>query len=178
MINSINFEFLGPKWPELAGLGGFAEAFTHSDPVGAILKLRTFCEQIVEWIHHTHGLPKPYQANLVDLLNNQTFKDVVPDVVLSKLHALRIEGNLAAHGNKGDTTDALRLMREAHNVSRWIFVTFDGGSAEACPVFQVPPQGGLERVQQRREKRAILERITAQEAQMEKMLVVLEQQRQ
>lgn len=178
MISSINFEFLGPKWPELAGLGGFAEAYAYSDPVGAILKLRTFCEQVVEWIHHTHGLPKPYQANLVDLLNNQTFKDVVPDVVLSKLHALRIEGNRAAHGNKGDTTDALRLMREAHNVSRWIFVTYGGGSAEACPVFQVPPQGGLERVQQRREKRAILERITAQEAQMEKMLVDLEQQRQ
>ena len=177
IMKSINFEFLRPNWPELAGLGGFAEAYAHSDPVGAILKLRVFCEQVVEWIHHNQRLPKPYQANLVDLLNNQPFKDVVPDVVLSKLHALRMEGNRAAHGNKGDTTTAFRLMREAHNVGRWIFVNYASGNVDACSVFEEPPQGGVESVQKRREKRAILERITAQEAQMQKMLADLEQQR-
>ena len=177
IMKSINFEFLRPKWPELAGLGGFAEAYAHSDPVGAILKLRVFCEQVVEWIHHDQRLPKPYQANLVDLLNNQPFKDVVPEVVLSKLHAIRMEGNRAAHGNKGDTTTALRLMREAHNVGRWIFVNYAAGNVSECSVFDEPPQGGVESVQQRREKRAILERITAQEAQMQKMLADIEQQR-
>ena len=177
IMKSINFEFLRPNWPELAGLGGFAEAYAHSDPVGAILKLRVFCEQVVEWIHHNQRLPKSYQANLVDLLNNQPFKDVVPDVVLSKLHALRMEGNRAAHGNKGDMTTALRLMREAHNVGRWIFVNYASGNVDACSVFEEPPQGGVESVQKRREKRAILERITAQEAQMQKMLADLEQQR-
>lgn len=176
-MKSINFEFLRPKWPELAGLGGFAEAYAHSDPVGAILKLRVFCEQVVDWIHHDQRLPKPYQANLVDLLNNQPFKDVVPEVVLSKLHAIRMEGNRAAHGNKGDTTTALRLMREAHNVGRWIFVNYAAGNVDDCSVFAEPPQGGVESVQQRREKRAILERITAQEAQMQKMLADIEQQR-
>ncbi len=176
-MQSVNFEFLRPNWPELAGLGGFAEAYAHSDPVGAILKLRVFCEQVVDWIHHNQRLPKPYQANLVDLLNNQPFKDVVPDVVVSKLHALRMEGNRAAHGNKGDTTTAMRLMREAHNVGRWIFVNYAAGKVEDCSVFQEPPQGGVESVQQRREKRAIMERITAQEAQMQKILADLEQQR-
>ena len=72
IMKSINFEFLRPNWPELAGLGGFAEAYAHSDPVGAILKLRVFCEQVVEWIHHNQRLPKPYQANLVDLLKQPT----------------------------------------------------------------------------------------------------------
>lgn len=71
LMKSINFEFLRPKWPELAGLGGFAEAYAHSDAVGAISKLRMFCEQVVEWIHHDQRLPKPYQANLNDLLANQ-----------------------------------------------------------------------------------------------------------
>ena len=176
-MKSINFEFLRPKWPELAGLGGFAEAYAHSDPVGAILKLRVFCEQVVDWIHHDQRLPKPYQANLVDLLNNQPFKDVVPEVVLSKLHAIRMEGNRAAHGNKGDTTTALRLMREAHNVGRWIFVNYAAGTVDNCSAFEEPPHGGVESVELRREKRAILERITAQEAQMQKMLADLVQQR-
>ena len=28
---SINFEFLRPTWPELAGLGGFAESYARPD---------------------------------------------------------------------------------------------------------------------------------------------------
>ncbi len=177
IMKSVNFEFLRPKWPELAGLGGFAEAYVHSDPVGAILKLRLFCEQVVNWIHHHQRLPKPYQANLVDLLGNQPFKDVIPEVVLSKLHALRLEGNRAAHGNKGDSTVALRLMKEAHSVGRWVYVNFGSGKVEDCPSFVEPPQGGVESAQQRREKRAILERVTAQESQMQQLLAELEQQR-
>ncbi len=176
-MKSTNFEFLRSKWPELAGLGGFAETYAHSDPVAAISKLRTFCEQVAEWIHHDQRLPKPYRANLSDLLENQPFRDVVPTVVLSKLHALRKEGNSAVHGNKGDSTVALRLTHEAYNVGRWLYVTYADGNVADCPQFTEPPKGGVEAVEQRREKRAILERIAAQEAQMQKLLADLEQQR-
>jgi type I restriction enzyme R subunit len=51
-MKSINFEFIRPKWPELAGLGGFAEAHAHADPLGSLAKLRTFCEQAAQWLHH------------------------------------------------------------------------------------------------------------------------------
>jgi len=177
LMKSQNFEFLRSKWPELAGLGGFAEAYAHPDPVGSISKLRVFCEQIVEWIHHHERLPKPYRASLNDLLHNQPFKDVIPEVVLSKLHALRMEGNNAAHGNKGDTTTALRLTREAYNVARWLLVNYAGGNVADCPEYKEPPEGGIEGFKQRREKRAILERIAAQEAQMQKLLADLEKER-
>lgn len=177
LMKSINFEFLRPKWPELSGLGGFAEAYAHPDPVGAISKLRAFCEQIVEWIHHHHGLPKPFRANLNDLLHNQPFKDVIPEVVLSKLHALRMEGNNATHGNKGDTTTALRLVREAYNIARWLHVNYANGNVADCLEYAEPPEGGVEGFKQRREKRAILERIAAQEAQMQKLLADLENER-
>lgn len=176
-MKSLNFEFLRPKWPELAGLGGFAEAYAHPDPVGSISKLRVFCEQVVEWIHHDQRLPKPFRANLNDLLNNQPFKDVVPEVVLSKLHTLRMEGNNAAHGNKGDTTTALRLMREAYNVARWLHVNYANGNVADCPEYTEPPEGGVEGFKHRREKRAILERVAAQEAQLQKLLSDLEAER-
>ncbi|TWU41878.1 DEAD/DEAH box helicase family protein [Novipirellula artificiosorum] len=176
-MKSLNFEFLRPKWPELSGLGGFAEAYAHPDPVGAISKLRVFCEQVVEWIHHDQRLPKPPRANLNDLLHNQPFKDVVPEVVLSKLHALRMEGNNAAHGNKGDTTTALRLTREAFNVARWLHVSYASGNVTDCPEYCEPPTGGVEGSNQRREKRAILERVAAQEAQMQKLLADLDNER-
>src|SRR5690606_35907908 len=106
----------------LAGLGGFAEAYAHSDPVGAISKLRVFCEQAVDWIHHHLRLQRPYRANLIDLLDNPSFRDLVPEVVLAKLHALRKEGNQAVHGNGGDTTSALRLTQEAFHIARWMHV--------------------------------------------------------
>ena len=177
LMKSQNFEFLRTKWPELAGLGGFAEAYAHSDAVGAIAKLRMYCEQVVEWIHYDQRLPKPYQANLSDLLANQPFRDVVPEVVLSKLHALRKEGNKSIHGNVGDTTSAISLTREAYNIGRWLYVTYARGKAEDCPVFQEPTKGGVEGSEQRKEKRAYLERISAQEAQLQKLLQDLEQER-
>jgi len=176
-MKSQNFEFLRAKWPELAGLGGFAEMYAHADPVGAISKLRVFCEQVVDWIHYDQRLPQPYRANLIDLLNNQPFKDVIPEVILSKLHALRIEGNNAVHGNKGDTTIALRITREAYNIGRWLCVSYAGGNVADFKEYAEAPEGGVEGFKQRREKRMILERVAAQEAQLQKLLADLAQAR-
>ena len=114
-MKSQNFEFLRPKWPELAQLGGFAEAYMHTDAVGAIAKLRMFCEQVVQWIHVSQRLPKPAQANLSDLLDNLPFREIVPSVVLAKLHGIRKEGNKSLHANTGDQISALSLTREAHS---------------------------------------------------------------
>ncbi len=176
-MKSQNFEFLRPKWPELAELGGFAEAYVHTDAVGAIAKLRMFCEQVVQWIHVSQGLPKPFQANLVDLLDNQPFRDIVPPVVLAKLHGIRKEGNKSLHNNSGDTTSAVSLTRDAYNVGRWLYLTYAGGSVDECPAFVIPPVGGVEAVDQRKEKRAYLERIARQEAHLQQVLQDLERER-
>src|SRR5690349_8567006 len=113
LMNSINFEFLRPNWPELAGLGGFAEAYAHHDPIGAIGKLRTFCEQAAKFIRDELRLPRLFRPNLIDLLDDPAFRSAVPPVVVSKMHALRIEGNRAVHGNQGNATTALRLIKDA-----------------------------------------------------------------
>jgi len=177
LMKSINFEFLRPKWPELAGLGGFAEAYAHSDPVGALGKLRTFCEQTVGSLHQQLRLPRPPRANLMDLLDNDAFKSAVPEVIQSKLHALRIEGNKSLHANTGSSPVALRCLQDAYNIGRWLFVTYDGGKVEDCPPFANPPEGGIEAVERRKEKRSILERMSAQEAQLQKLLDELETER-
>ena len=78
LMKSTNFEFLRPRWPELAGLGGFAEAYTHSDPVSALAKLRSFGEQLVLAVYHELRLPKVPRANLVDLLDDSNFRHAVP----------------------------------------------------------------------------------------------------
>jgi type I restriction enzyme R subunit len=176
-MKSLNFEFLKPKWPDLAGLGGFAEAYAHGDPIGAISKLRAYCEQAAKFVHHELRLPRLFRPNLIDLLDDSSFQSAVPRVVVSKMHALRIEGNHAVHGNRGDTTTALRLLKEAFDLGRWLFVNFAGGRVDDCPHYADPPEGGAEAAERRKEKRAILERLVSQEAQLQKLLEDLEAER-
>ena len=99
--------------------------------------------------------------------------------MLNKLHALRIHGNKAAHGERATTRNALWLLQEAFDLARWLFIRFGKGDAKAIPVFQPPPtDGGADsKGQLQREKRQVLEKLAAQEAQMDALLRDLEEAR-
>jgi type I restriction enzyme, R subunit len=99
-MQSLNFEILRPSWPDLAELGAFAERYAYSDPASALVKMRLFIERMVDGLYYRDRLPKPYSATLVDLLNNDVFRAVVPPTVLNKLHFVRKQGNKAAHGQR------------------------------------------------------------------------------
>ena len=175
-MQSKNFEFLRPKWEDLADLGAIAEQYTHPDPQSAVAKLRTFAEQIVLFVYHKHGLPKPYQCNLNDLLIAATFVQAVPKVIVSKLHSLRIHGNKGAHGETVLVQTAVWLLQEAYELGRWMHLNYANGSKNDCPAF-VPPTAtnGTEAEKKlKREKLSILERFAAQEAEMQRILSELE----
>lgn len=178
-MKSLNFEVLRPSWPELADLGGFAEAYAHADPASALVKLRLFAENLTKDIYRDLSLPKPVQAAFVDLLTNDAFLAIIPRVVLDKLHALRIYGNKAAHGEPATTKSALWLLKEAFDLARWLFVQFRKGNAEAIPAFEPPLADGDDdtKGQLKREKRQVLEKLAAQEAQMDALLRDLEEAR-
>jgi len=180
-MQSINFEILRGYREELADLGGFAEQYASPDPASALVKLRSFAEQVVTGIYRDLGLPKPYQANLIDLLKNEAFAAVVPKVVLDKLHTIRIQGNKAAHGSTATTSVAMQVLREAHDLARWLLITFHNGKAEQCPVFQNPPVGGTAgetKAQLKRDKKSALEKLASQEARMQALLKELEAERE
>lgn len=165
-MESKNFEMLRERWPELSDLGAFAEEYAHSDPSSALIKLRTFCEQIVEGIYHNHNLPLPNQRTLFDLLSEDSLKDVVPKVVLDKLHQLRIEGNKAAHGQLCDTKTALFCLREAWDLGLWYFVTYGNGQINKQLTFQAPAPG----TKLKEKDKATYEKLIAQEAQLQSLL--------
>jgi type I restriction enzyme R subunit len=180
-MKSLNFEFLRNKRQELAALGGFAEHYVYPDPASALVKLRTFAEQLVLDIYHKTGLPRPLQADLIGLLNNDAFRSIIPRVILDKLHVLRIKGNKAAHGQFASTQTALELLSEAFDLARWIAVTYLGLKAEALPVFQAPTAFGADdesKGQIKRERKAALERLAVQEAQMMELLHELDAKRE
>ncbi len=173
-MKSLNFEILRARWPELADLGGFAEGYAHADPASALIKLRLFAENLTKDIYRDLRLPKPDQPTFVDLLKNAAFASITPKVVLDKLHALRIHGNKAAHGEEAKT-HVLWLLKEAHDLARWLLVQYGKAKVGDIPTFKQPqePQAA-----ESRERRQILERLAAQEAQMEALLRELDSARQ
>lgn len=180
LVKSTNFEFLRAKWPPLASLAGFAEHYCHPDPESSLIKLRLLTEQVVEHIYSVHQLAKPYQASLNDLLNDRAFQQSIPQVVVSKLHTIRITGNKAAHGGKATGQIALAALREAFEIARWFQLTYGGGRLEDLPSF-VSPQPGVgddSKAELKREKKAVLEKLAAQEAQMAQLLADLDATRQ
>ncbi|MBB2819278.1 UNVERIFIED_ORG: type I restriction enzyme R subunit [Rhizobium esperanzae] len=171
-MKSRNFEILRGAWPELASLGGFAEAYAHDDPVSALVKLRLFAENLTKDIYRELSLPKPERPTFVDLLTNQSFVAITPKVVLDKLHALRIHGNKAAHGEPATVRSALWLLQEAFDLGRWFFVQYGKGDVASIPAFVEPLAESADesKGQLKREKRQVLEKLAAQEAQMEALL--------
>lgn len=180
-MTSINFEYLRKQWEDLAALGGFAEQYVHTDPQSALVKLRTYIERMVDVIYMELGLKKPVQPNLIDLLNDDTFRDVVPKVVLDKMHALRIHGNKAAHGEKTSQANGLWLLREAYDLGRWFYVAYASGDAKDCPQYREPPVGGAlgeSKAKLKLEKKAALEKLAQQEAQLQSLFKELEATRE
>ena len=180
-MKSINFEFLRPDWDDLAALGGFAESYAATDPQSALVKLRLFAEQMVSAIYRRLNLPKTPQANLIDLLQGAAFRQATPKVVQDKLHALRIEGNKAAHGDRVGVTSADALIKEAHDLARWFSIAHLGRAASECPSYQSPPPGGAGaglKAKLKQEKKAALEKLAAQEVQLQALLKDLESARE
>jgi type I restriction enzyme R subunit len=167
---STNFEFLRQPAAELADLGGFAEAYLDTDPNSALIKIRMFAENIVTAIFQINKLQRPYYSTFNDLLNEQSFIDCVPDVVINKLHILRINGNKAAHGAFTTPPAAelvLRVMKEAFDLGQWFFLAYLTGKKEDLKQFTRPTS------QQRLDRHA-QDRIAAQEAQLASLLEQLD----
>ena len=172
-MDSINFEILRHRWPELATLGGFAEHYVYSDPSSALIKLRTYTEQLVEGIYRIHSISLPFQRNLFDLLAEESFKNTIPKVILDKLHMIRLKGNKAAHGQKTQTDIAIDCLKDAWDIGRWYFLTYGEGRLEDCPPYQEPPVEDT-KAKIKKEKKAALEQIVLQEAKLQELLEQVE----
>ena len=173
-MKSENFEILRDEWPELASLGGFAEAYAHDDPASSLVKLRLFTENLTKDIYRDLGLPEPDQPTFVELLKNPAFTAITPKAVLNKLHALRIHGNKAAHGEPVRPDNALWLLEEAYDLARWLHVQFGDGDAKSISPFRQPKgavAGGLHNRSQ------FLERLAAQEAEVETLIGGIDENR-
>ena len=178
-MKSSNFEFLRPHFPELADLGGFAEAYAGPDPSGCLVKLRLFAENLVKAVFAHHRLERTYQSNLNDLLNDDSFKSITPAVILDKIHLLRLKGNHAAHGSLHPLQSGQieSIVKEAHDLALWFALSIGLLGRSDLPSWQGLPSPDITKGSLQREKKAALQKIAEQEVLMAKLLADLEQAR-
>jgi type I restriction enzyme R subunit len=172
-MNSENFEFLRPKRAVLADLAGFAERYAYDDPASSLLKQRTFVEHAVAAIYERYRLRPPLSDNLNDLMNDESFRQSVPEVVQNKFHTVRKAGNHAAHPRRPITSQmSLACLAQLFDLARWLHVQVDGGALEVAGRFLPPPpalEGGA------RTKEA-LEKLRLAEAKYESVLAALQEE--
>jgi type I restriction enzyme R subunit len=174
-MKSQNFEFLRPRRPVLADLAAFAERYAYSDPTSSLIKQRGFVEQVVIAIYEGYRLRQPFSDNLNDLLNTEEMRQAVPDVVLQKLHAVRMSGNHAAHPRRPIPVDlALDRLRQTFEIAQWFHIQVSGGKRADCPQYVSPVP---EQTTNGKAKEA-LEKLRLAEAKYESVLAALEEERQ
>jgi len=143
MKNNENFEPLKDRWPELHKYAGFAEIYIHNDPQTAIIKLRCFLETLVGFLYRELRLSSEPSDGLFEKLKSQHFESVVENPIRQKMHAIRVHGNKAAHGNEIANKEAIHLLKEAYLLGRWIYTTYNENHGNNYPDFVVPqlPEG-------------------------------------
>ena len=166
-MQSVNFEFLREKAPDLAELGGLAEAYAHSDPSSALVKLRLFVERLVKEVCDWQELPEYERETLYEFLRRPDVIEVLPKAIRYKIDAMRVHGNKGAHGDVVSIETATWGLKEVFDLGRWFFLARHEGASATELEFAEPPRGGLEAQQLAQEKEAALKELAEREAQVE-----------
>ncbi len=170
-MKSVNFEFLRAQRPLLADLAGFAESYAHADAPSAMVKVRVFLEDVVEYLYRKHTLARPYTPaerktpTLDDLLKGSDFVRLVDGAVRALFQKLRTVSNPGAH--RAGVTEvtpkgALDALRDLHRLSLWLYRFVGWGDAKPFDGWvEVPPGGasGMTRARLQEEKIAISQRL-------------------
>tara|TARA_R110001599_G_scaffold82854_2_gene222832 strand:+ start:21917 stop:24820 length:2904 start_codon:yes stop_codon:yes gene_type:complete len=140
-----NFSFLSQDYNKLAALGSAAEQYAHDDPQAALVKLRCYTEQLVGYIYTELCFEIEPQADLFARLNNTQFTDVVDAAIVAKFHALRKQGNKAAHSNvEHSSGQTLWLIKEAYFIGRWFMQTMQTSHVVIPEFFEIENSNGIE----------------------------------
>ncbi len=105
---------------------------------------------------------------------------MVPKVVLNKLHAIRKFGNKAAHGDDVSRNDALWLLKEAHDLSKWAIINYCQVDHKTLPAFEQPKLESVGKEQQplTQQEKQTLQKLAAQEEQIAALLAEVEESRE
>ena len=110
-----NFDFLKqtPDFATFADVAISAEKFVYTHPTECVFNCRRAMEFAVKWMYSVdRDLVMPYQDNLVSLMNDEKFRDIIGNDIWRRMEFIRKLGNNAAHGGKKVTKEQAELCLE------------------------------------------------------------------
>ena len=110
-----NFDFLKttPDFDMFSDVAISAEKILHIDVDSCVLNCRRAMEFAVKWMYSVdRDLVMPYQDNLVSLMNDEKFRDIIGNDIWRRMEFIRKLGNNAAHGGKKVTKEQAELCLE------------------------------------------------------------------
>ena len=110
-----NYDFLKntPAFDSFADVAISAEKILHIDVDSCVLNCRRAMEFAIKWMYSVDAeLEIPYQDNLVSLMNDEKFRDIIGEDVWRRMEFIRKVGNNAAHGGKKVTKEQAELCLE------------------------------------------------------------------
>ncbi len=140
--NTGNFEFLKEHDPVFYQLARAAELLFPLDPTASLVKLRQLGEALAQDIATKCGIVIDDRTSQADLIFKIQREINLDQSIRSLFHALRVEGNKAAHDFRADIRhrDALGGLRLARDLAIWFHRAFgkEGASFKPGP-FVAPP---------------------------------------
>ncbi|MCS5488892.1 hypothetical protein [Algoriphagus limi] len=98
------------------------QSYLSNDPDSAILRITAILEDIFKKIWNQVLQNSEPPSTLFEILQNDSIKQVIPNNILSRIHNLRILGNLSRHSSidaPASTEDALISIHLLFTVMNW-----------------------------------------------------------
>ena len=175
-----NFKFLKDTWPSLYNKMLSAQERVFIEPVSTAAYCRLVLEECMHLVFDLEHLEKPFNADLVNLMDDEEVKNIIPFHLQAGLHIVRKTGNNAAHyGNRVNGKDAEVSIKYIFPFLKWFALTYSTTKPELpghFDVTQIPKVGEKQRLlkeqQNENEKaqQALLEQIERLQKEKENIL--------
>lgn len=168
-----NFKFLQTEWLSLYRKLKTAEERVIIEPVSAASYCRLVLEESMHLIYDLEHIEKPFNTELVNLMNEEGIKNVIPYHLREGLHIVRKTGNNAAHyGNRITSKEALISIRYIYDFTKWFALNYSKSAPELPDLFDeqsIPKLGEKQRQikEQQQEQEKVYQQLLEQVAKLQ-----------
>ena len=169
-----NFKFLQQEWQSLYSKLKTAEERVFIEPVSAASYCRLVLEEAMYLMYDLEHIEKPFNIELINLMNEEAIKSIIPFQLHEGLHIVRKTGNNAAHfGNRINSKEALISIRYIYDFTKWLAQTYSAEIPVLPGVFNeafIPKLGEKQRLlkEQQQEQEKAYQQLQEQIAKLQK----------
>jgi type I restriction enzyme R subunit len=144
-----NFKFLQQEWFSIYNKMKTAEQRVFTEPVSTASYCRLVLEECMYLIYDLEHIEKPFNTELINLMNEEAVKNIIPHQLNEGLHIVRKTGNNAAHyGQRITNKDASISIRYSYDFLKWFAQNYSKAIPELPAAFNehlIPKLGETQR---------------------------------